>query len=83
MLDYNDHVAIAVSGGKDSLTLLEILAKMERNYPRATLAAVTVDEGIHGYRDEAMEIASETCKRLNIPHHTVSFKNLFGFTAFE
>jgi uncharacterized protein (TIGR00269 family) len=83
MLDYNDHVAIAVSGGKDSLTLLEILAKMERNYPRATLAAVTVDEGIHGYRDEAMEIASETCKRLNIPHHTVSFKNLFGFTLDE
>jgi uncharacterized protein (TIGR00269 family) len=83
MLNYKDHVAVAVSGGKDSLTLLEILAKMERNYHRATLAAVTVDEGIRGYRNEALEIAAETCKRLGVPHHTVSFKQLYGFTLDE
>jgi uncharacterized protein (TIGR00269 family) len=80
MLDYNDHVAIAVSGGKDSITLLEVLAKMERKYPRAKLTAVTVDEGIVGYRDEAMQIAAEACKKLGIPHHTVSFKQLYGVT---
>ena len=59
MLSYNDHVAVAVSGGKDSISLLEVLAKMERKYPRATLVAVTVDEGIKGYRDEALEITEE------------------------
>ncbi len=80
MLDYNDHVAIAVSGGKDSITLLEVLAKMERKYPRAKLTAVTVDEGIVGYRDEAMQIAENSCKKLGIPHHTVSFKQLYGVT---
>ncbi|MCW4010471.1 MAG: TIGR00269 family protein [Candidatus Bathyarchaeota archaeon] len=83
MLEYNDHVAVAVSGGKDSLTLLEVLAKMERNYPRATLVAVTVDEGIRGYRDEAMEIAAATCTRLGIQNHTVSFKQLYGYTLDE
>ncbi len=83
MLEYNDHVAVAVSGGKDSLTLLEVLAKMEHNYPRATLVAVTVDEGIRGYRDEAMEIAAQTCKKLNISNHTVSFKQLYGYTLDE
>ena len=46
MLSYNDRVAVAVSGGKDSLSLLEVLAKMERKYPRAKLVAVTVDEGL-------------------------------------
>jgi uncharacterized protein (TIGR00269 family) len=83
MLSYNDRVAIAVSGGKDSLSLLEVLAKMERKYPRATLVAVTVDEGIEGYRDEALQITSKACKRLRIPHHVVSFKQLYGYTLDE
>jgi uncharacterized protein (TIGR00269 family) len=83
MLKYNDLVAVAVSGGKDSLSLLEVLAKMERKYPRATLVAVTVDEGIAGYRDEALKITAATCKRLRIPNHVVSFKKLFGFTLDE
>ena len=83
MLSYNDRVAVAVSGGKDSLSLLEVLAKMERKYPRAKLVAVTVDEGIAGYRDEALEITAKTCKRLRIPHHLVSFKQLYGYTLDE
>ncbi len=83
MLSYGDKVAVAVSGGKDSITLLEILAKMERHYPRATLTAVTVDEGIAGYRDEALDLTSSTCKRLGIQHHIVSFKKLYGSTLDE
>jgi uncharacterized protein (TIGR00269 family) len=83
MLSYNDRVAVAVSGGKDSITLLEALAKMERKYPRATLIAITVDEGIAGYRDEALHITKETCKRLRISHHVVTFKKLYGFTLDE
>jgi uncharacterized protein (TIGR00269 family) len=83
MLSFNDRVAIAISGGKDSISLLQILAKMERKYPRASLVAVTVDEGICGYRDEALKIAEENCKLLEIEHHMVSFKHLFGFTLDE
>lgn len=83
MLNYNDRVAIAVSGGKDSLSLLNVLAKMEQKYPRATLMAITIDEGIKGYRDEALKIASDTSKKLNVPHYIVSFKEIFGFTLDE
>ncbi len=83
MLSYNDRAAVAVSGGKDSVTLLQVLAKMERKYPRATLVAVTVDEGIRGYRDEALEIAAENCKKLGIENHLVSFKQLYGYTLDE
>ena len=48
MLSYNDHLAIAVSGGKDSLSILHIIAKLKRSRPKTNLTAVTVDEGIKG-----------------------------------
>jgi uncharacterized protein (TIGR00269 family) len=80
MLEFNDKIAVAVSGGKDSISLLHILAKMERTRPKASLVVVTVDEGIKGYRDEALEIAATECGKLGVGHHVVSFKKLFGFT---
>ena len=83
MLQFDDHLAVAVSGGKDSLSLLHILAKLKRYRPKTTVNRVTVDEGIAGYRDEALEIAAENCKQLEIPHHVVSFKELYGFTLDE
>jgi uncharacterized protein (TIGR00269 family) len=83
MFNFDDRIAVAVSGGKDSISLLHILAKMERLHPKASLAAVTVDEGIKGYRDEALAIATANCKKLGITHHVVSFKELYGFTLDE
>jgi len=83
MLNFDDHLAVAVSGGKDSLSLLHILAKMKRSRPKTNLTAVTVDEGITGYRDEALEIAAANCKKLKIPHYVISFKELYGFTLDE
>jgi len=83
MLSFNDHLAVAVSGGKDSLSLLHILGKLKRFRPKTVLTAVTVDEGIAGYRGEALAIAAEKCEKLGIPHHIVSFKDIYGFTLDE
>ena len=83
MFSFNDKIAVAVSGGKDSLSLLQILMKMVKLRPKASIVAVTVDEGIRGYRDEALEIATEKCKELEIPQHIVSFKELYGCTLDE
>ena len=83
MLDFDDHLAVAVSGGKDSLSLLHILAKLKKSRPKTNLTAVTIDEGIKGYRDEALDIAASNCKNLEIPHYIVSFKELYGFTLDE
>lgn len=83
MLKFDDHLAVAVSGGKDSLAVLTILAKLRKYRPKTTLTAVTVDEGIKGYRDEALDIAAAICKKLEVPHHIVSFKQLYGYTLDE
>jgi uncharacterized protein (TIGR00269 family) len=83
MFKFDERIAVAVSGGKDSISLLHILANMERLHPKASLVAVTVDEGIKGYRDEALEIASANCKKLGVDIHVVSFKELFGLTLDE
>lgn len=83
MLSFDDRIAVAVSGGKDSINLLCVLAKMERLHPKASLVAITVDEGIKGYRDEALEIARANCKKLGVAHCVVSFRELYGFTLDE
>ncbi len=83
MFDINDRIAVAVSGGKDSVSLLHVLSKIEADFPQSTLQAITVDEGIKGYRDEAVKNAEENCSQLGVKHLTVSFKELFGYTLDE
>ena len=83
MFNPDDRIALALSGGKDSLSLLHLLHKIEKNFPKAELYAITVNEGIEGYRDEAVEHAAEACRRLNVKHVVVSFRELFGYTLDE
>jgi tRNA 2-thiocytidine biosynthesis protein TtcA len=46
MIRDGDHVAVGVSGGKDSLTLLEALLILERRAPiRFTVCAFTIEQG--------------------------------------
>src|SRR2546427_2810960 len=79
MFEPNDHIAVAVSGGKDSLTMLMILKKLASRFPRTKLTAVTVDEGIAGYREEAVELAQNYTKKLDVAHEIVSFADIFGY----
>lgn len=79
MLKYGDRIAVAVSGGKDSLSLLQILTKLSKKYG-SNMFAVTVDEGIKGYRDEALKFVKEMTEKLNVKLEVVSFEELFGFT---
>jgi len=83
MLGQKDRIMVAVSGGKDSVTLLHILAKIEKAFPDVVLCAGTVDEGIRDYRDEALKIAEGNCRKLGVDHVVVSFKELFGYELDE
>jgi uncharacterized protein (TIGR00269 family) len=83
MFEPKDKIMVAVSGGKDSVTLLHILTKIEKAFPDATLSAVTVDEGIKGYRDEALKVAKKNCGKLGVEHVVTSFKEMYGYTLDE
>jgi len=83
MFEFDSRVAVAVSGGKDSLNLLQILADIEEKFPRAELIAVSIDDGVEGYREEALRLARDECRRLGVEHLVLSFKGLFGLTMDE
>jgi len=79
MIKHGDRVAVAVSGGKDSLTLLNILKKILSGV-NPELIAITVDEGIEGYRDESLHIVKNFCSNLGVDSRVVSFRELFGLS---
>ncbi|MHA1409490.1 MAG: TIGR00269 family protein [Candidatus Odinarchaeia archaeon] len=83
LLSETDRVAVGVSGGKDSLTMLKILSKIEEKFPKSELIAVTIDEGIQNYREEALRFATETAKKLGVEHVVFSFEDLFGLSLDE
>ena len=79
MIQNNETVAVAVSGGKDSLALLKIINEMAATH-NFRIIAITIDEGIPGYRNEALEIVEKFCSELNVEHKTYSYKELFDLT---
>lgn len=79
MMQHGDRVAIGVSGGKDSLSLLYVLKKLFDDHGNNNeLVAVTIDEGIKGYRDESLQIVSDFCAKLGVESKVLSYKSLFG-----
>ncbi len=72
-----DRVAVAVSGGKDSIVLLHLLAKYCGRHG-CELVALTVDEGIEGYRDRSIPIARANAEALGVEHTVVGFEREFG-----
>ncbi len=79
LIERGDKVAVALSGGKDSVMVLDILNSLyERNI--IDIFAVTVDEGIKGYRKHGVKIAAKNARKLGIDHRIASFKDYFGKT---
>jgi uncharacterized protein (TIGR00269 family) len=76
----DERVAVAVSGGKDSTVALFLLKKILGVRRDLELCAITVDEGIEGYRESSVPIVAENCRALDIEHRVISFRQLYGFT---
>ena len=67
MIQEGDRVAVGVSGGKDSVALLVLLARLRRFYPKPfSLTAVTLDPSFNG--EEDYTAIAELCKRLDVPY---------------
>ena len=69
MIEPNDRIAVGVSGGKDSVTLLYLLAALREYYPEPfALTAITIDMGLPGMDFSPLEAL---CARLNVPYRMV------------
>ncbi len=69
LIEAGDRVAIGLSGGKDSYTLLHILAELQRRAPvRYELVAITIDSGYPGYEGH---LVAEHCRQHGFEHHLI------------
>lgn len=66
MIEEGDRIAVGVSGGKDSLTLLAALAELRRFYPKKyDVVAITLEMG---YEEMDFEPVAELCRRLDVEY---------------
>jgi tRNA(Ile)-lysidine synthase len=72
-LTEHEVIAVAVSGGRDSMVLLRLLQRWSLNSdePRPTITALTVDHGLRpGSAQDAVQVA-KWCSELKTAHHTL------------
>ena len=65
MIDENDKIAVCLSGGKDSITLLHAFKALQRFYPKKfELVAISIDPGFEFFDKELLQ---NICDNLEIP----------------
>lgn len=69
MIKENDKIAVGISGGKDSLTLLYALSHLRKFYPdKFDIVAVTVDLGFDNLN---LEEIREFCQKLGVEYQII------------
>lgn len=76
-------IACALSGGKDSSVATHLLHAILGPRRDVDLVAVTVDEGIAGYRPESLATAERLCEDLGLEHHVLRYEELVGWEMDE
>ena len=76
-------VAFALSGGKDSAVALWLAHRYFARRPTVRLVAISVDEGIAGYRTKTLDAASSLTRSLEIDHRVVRASEELGTTTDE
>ncbi|MDO8510855.1 MAG: TIGR00269 family protein [Nanoarchaeota archaeon] len=82
LIGRNEKLCVAVSGGKDSLTVLYLTKKYleKNNLPANNLLALAVDEGIDQYREKTLIDLKKFCTEHQVPLTVVSFQEELGKT---
>jgi len=68
---------IGLSGGKDSVVLTDIIEETFAEDPRVELVALTIHEGIEGYRDESLAACEELVAERDVRHEVVAYADEF------
>lgn len=71
-----DRIAVAVSGGKDSMVALRMLSSVFNDRNGVEVHAITIDEGIAGYRPPSVDIVRRFCEENSVGFHLRSFSEL-------
>ena len=74
-------IAVAFSGGKDSAVALSLVHAYFGRRPGAEVVAITVDEGIDGYRPGTIRQATALCGSLGVEHRIVRARDVLGTTT--
>lgn len=83
MLKKGDRIAVALSGGKDSSAVLHLLCALFSSRPSMEIFAITIDEGIRGYRRKTVKSAEKLAKSLGVEHRIFTFSDAYGTTLDE
>ncbi len=83
MFGKKEHIIVAVSGGKDSLSLLHYLHHLAERVPGWKITALLIDEGIKGYREETIKDFKRVAEQLGVEYRIAGFKEYFGHTLDE
>jgi len=77
LISPGDRIAVALSGGKDSILALHVLNMVIGPRKDMELVAITVDPGIEGFH-EPLQKAEQLCKAAGIKHYVFSYKEIFS-----
>ena len=69
---------VGLSGGKDSVVLTHVLAETFGRDPRVDLVALSIHEGIEGYRDESLDACRELVSDRGIRHEVATYEDELG-----
>ncbi len=80
---HNTRIGVAASGGKDSLVTLRLLQKIFQKRSDVEIVAISVNEGISGYRENSLNKVKKACDEWEISYNEISFKDVFGWDMDE